>query len=323
MHTFLLRLFNESYYQLLQEKRSHHKTKMRDNIRRTRLSEGKFWKMVKNLQGSQVDRSSRIPPMKQDGTLTRDAQEKCTGFAKAFIAKATLPDGGQYIPRAHRYTEFPEFRCTAKEVCKWLEKLNPTKASGPNAISPRVYKSLSRALYRPLHALFERMIQLGRWPHSWKHSAICPIFKKKDPAIYTNYRPISLIDILSKMLETRIARHMTQHIIGNGYLPKKQYGFRPKHSCSDLVMNVIGRTTQSLNERKPLILLQTDIAGAFDRVDREKLIQRLKECGTPPRLHLLLEDYLTERTFHVRLSGARSGDHPWMLESSKEAVWAL
>ena len=112
------------------------------------------------------------------------------------------------------------------------------------------------------------------------------------------------------MLETQIARHMTRQIVKNEYLPKRQFGFRPMHSCSDLVLDVIGRAVHSLNERKPFHLLQTDIAGAFDRVDRDQLKRRLREAGIPPRLHRLLTDYLSNRTFHVRTSGARSQDSP-------------
>ena len=82
------------------------------------------------------------------------------------------------------------------------------------------------------------------------------------------------------------------------------------HSCSDLVLNVVGRALHSVNERKPFHLLQTDIAGAFDRVDRDQLKRRLREAGIPPRLHRLLTDYLSNRTFHVRTSGARSQDSP-------------
>ncbi|ELT88395.1 hypothetical protein CAPTEDRAFT_76398, partial [Capitella teleta] len=64
-------------------------------------------------------------------------------------------------------------------------------------------------LYIPLITIYQRMFQLGQWPSSWKHSAACPIFKKKDPAEYINYRLISLIDVPSKMLETQIALDMT------------------------------------------------------------------------------------------------------------------
>ena len=299
----------ESYHQLIQEKQRSHMSKMRDTIRRTRMSQKKFWKMAKNLQGSTQDRSSRIPPMKQDGNLITDTRTKCNGFAKAFIAKATLPDGGNFIPRTTEYARFPEFKLTRQDVLKWLKKLNPDKASGPNAISPKVYKKISRAISEPIYAIYKRMLQLGVWPNQWKHSAICPIYKRKDPATYTNYRPISLIDVLSKILERNIARHITKNIIQNGYLPEKQYGFRPQHSCSDLAMNVIGQAILSVNERKPFYLLQTDIAGAFDRVDRDHLVKRLTEAGVPPQLHRLLTNYLTERTFHVRVSGARSEIH--------------
>ncbi|ELU01297.1 hypothetical protein CAPTEDRAFT_117289 [Capitella teleta] len=59
-----------------------------------------------------------------------------------------------------KHAKFLEFRCTPNEVRRWLEKLNPGNASSPNAISPKVYKSLSMAMCRPLHAIHERMLEL-------------------------------------------------------------------------------------------------------------------------------------------------------------------
>jgi hypothetical protein len=304
------KISKENYHALLQQKQRQHKNKVRNRIQRTRINEKQFWKMAKELQGSSADKCSRIPPMKNGARFTTDCKEKCTGFAEAFIAKATLPDGGQYNPRGQTYQKFQEFTCSVTDVKKWLQNLNPSKASGPNALSPAAYKNLSRALSHPLHTIYSRMMQLGQWPRQWKHSAICPIFKKKDPAVYENYRPISLIDVPSKLLETQLARHMTKMIIHNGYLPENQYGFRPKHSCTDLAFCVIGKATLALNKREDFYLLQTDIAGAFDRVDRDQLKQRLHEAGVPQHLHRLLSNYLSDRTFHIRVSGAKSDNHP-------------
>ena len=106
----------ESYHQLLQEKQRNHRLKVRNRIRRTRLSERQFWKMAKDLQGSTADKSSRIPPMKQNGGLTTNAHDKCTGFAQAFIDKARLSGGGQFIPRKGRYTRYPEFVFSTEDV---------------------------------------------------------------------------------------------------------------------------------------------------------------------------------------------------------------
>ena len=140
----------------------------------------------------------------------------------------------------------------------------------------------------------------------------CPIHKKKDTAIYTNYRPISLLDIhvLSKTFETQIARHITKGICRNGYLPDTQYGFRAKHSCSDLAYAVIGKAVLTVDQRRTCHLLQTDIAGAFDRVDRAQLALRLLEAGVRGQMHKLLIAYLTNRVFRVRLDGAQSQEYP-------------
>ena len=144
-----------------------------------------------------------------------------------------------------------------------------------------------------MHTIYSRMLTLGQWPSQWRLSAVCPIYKKKDPAVYTNYRPISLLDVLSKTFETHIARHITKGICNNGYLPDAQYGFRAKHSCSDLAYTVIGKAILTTNQRQAYHLLQTDIAGAFDRVDREQLSLRLKEAGVRNHMHKLLVAYLT------------------------------
>ncbi|ELU00724.1 hypothetical protein CAPTEDRAFT_40163, partial [Capitella teleta] len=76
-----------------------------------------------------------------------------------------------------------------------LKQINPNKAAGPNSISLRVYQRLSLVLAVPLHFVYTRMFRRGQWPKQWRHSAICPIYKKKDPALFSNYRPISLLDV--------------------------------------------------------------------------------------------------------------------------------
>ena len=175
---------------------------------------------------------------------------------------------------------------------------------------PRVYQHLATVLSGPMYIIYNRMLKLGQWPAQWRLSAVCPIYKKKDSAVYTNYRPISLLDVLSKTFETQIARHITKGICKNGYLPDAQYGFRPKHSCPDLALTVIGTAMLTVNQRQPCHLLQTDIAGAFDRVDRAQLALRMHEAGVRGRMHKLLVAYLTERSFRVRLSGCQSKEYP-------------
>ena len=300
----------EEYLDTLRRKQLKHKAKIRTRIRGQRISEHSFWKLARTVQGNEADRSSRIPPMKGNGETITDSQKKCELFAEAFITKASLPGGGQYLPRTREpYSKISQFCFTIENVRKWLSKLDPNKAAGPNGISPRVYKQLASVLARPLYIIYSRMQKLGQWPRQWRSSAVCPIFKRNDPSVFTNYRPISLIDVPSKMFETQIARHLTKGIIENGYLPGNQYGFRPKHSCSDLAYTIIGTAMESNNQRQPLYLLQTDIAAAFDRVDRNLLLKRLSETGMDNHTYKLLKSYLTNRTFKVRINGQQSRDH--------------
>lgn len=303
-------LSREDYHLMLQTKQAIHKEKTRRKIRGQNISQRQFWKLANELQGSAKDRNSRIPPMKKDKELITNTTKKCEEFAKAFTKKAELPQGGQFIPRTHQYTEIPKMTFTVQNVHKWLCKLDPDKASGPNNISPRVYKKTASALAYPLHTIYERMLKKGHWPKKWKLSSVCPVFKKGDPATFTNYRPIALIDVPSKLFETQIAKRVTIAIIRNGYLPDAQFGFRPKHSCSDLVYAVMHKAMTAVNKREVLHVLQTDIAGAFDRVDRNQLIQRMNEAGIHGKLLKLLSSYLKDRTFNVRINGCLSPETP-------------
>ena len=137
---------------------------MRRSIHGLNISQRRFWKLTRDLQGSTRDYSSRIPPMKKDDDIITDNETKCTEFAKAFIAKSSLPEGGQFIRRQREFNVIPPFEFTPPEVQRWLKKLNPSKAAGPNNISPRVYQKLSTSLALPLHRLYSRMLKTGQWP---------------------------------------------------------------------------------------------------------------------------------------------------------------
>ena len=89
--------------------------------------------------------------------------EKCSDFAEAFIKKATLPDGGVFIPRTSQYADIDDIDFTKDYVRKWLSRLAPSKAAGPNAVSPRVYQLLAAVLASPIipmHSIYSRMLKL-------------------------------------------------------------------------------------------------------------------------------------------------------------------
>ncbi|MCG8625254.1 MAG: hypothetical protein MJE68_25055, partial [Proteobacteria bacterium] len=128
-----------------------------------------------------------------------------------------------------------------------LSSLDPTKSSGCDGIGSKLIKHCALALYSPLHHLFSVSLSKQRIPHEWKCHSITPIFKSGDKSQVKNYRPISLLCIVSKVFEHLIFNKVSKFITINNILCHNQFGFRQHHS-----------TTQQL------LIFLSDILSAFN-----------------------------------------------------------
>ena len=125
------------------------------------------------------------------------------------------------------------------EVFTILSSLNPSKAMGGDQIGPKLLKSCASSLCLPLSLLFQRCIDLACIPIKWKHHVITPILKKGDPSCVTNYRPISLLSSVSKVLEKIVFDHVSDYIY-------------PFYQISNLALS---QTDLAFNNFSPLSLL--------------------------------------------------------------------
>ena len=104
------------------------------------------------------------------------------------------------------------------------------KASGPNGLNNRILCELSSQLASPFCSLFNQSLRLGIMLNMFKEANVCPVPKKGDLSIASNYRPISLLNAESKVLEKAIFKHLYNHLQGNNMLSSFQSGFIPGDS---------------------------------------------------------------------------------------------
>ena len=90
---------------------------------------------------------------------------------------------------------------TESDVVDLLNILDMSKAIGPDGISPRIFKEGASILKYPLCKIFNISLRSGVFPSDWKKANVCPVFKKESPALLQNYRPITLISIVGKVME--------------------------------------------------------------------------------------------------------------------------
>ena len=205
-------------------------------------------------------------------------------------------------------TDLPEFQCKhlmrempLPDMCrelieKLLKDLKVTKSPGPDGIHPIVLKELAAELSVPLLKIFQSCINSGKIPDAWKIAHITPVFKKGDKCEPSNYRPISLTCIVSKILEKVIRDSLIHHLRSNELLSNKQYGFLKGRSAKIQMIRVMDDWTKHLDQGRSVDVIYLDFMKAFDKVSHEHLLHKLCHLGVHHQILDWIHDFLNERS---------------------------
>ena len=192
------------------------------------------------------------------------------------------------------------------EVESILKSLQLGKATGPDAINNRILRELASPLSLPLSDLFNYSLSTGKVPLIWKEANVTPLFKKEDPSAVSNYRPISLLSAVGKVLEKVVHKPLFNYVRDHDILTAMQSGFIPGDSTVNQLTDIYNTFCKSLDEGKEVRAVFCDISKAFDRVWHEGLLFKLKSIGISDSLLLWFRDYLPRRKQRVVLPGAAS-----------------
>ena len=150
------------------------------------------------------------------------------------------------------------------------------------------------------------MFQQGKFPSVLKKSVITPIFKQGDRTNVSNYRPISLISNIAKIIEKCIKVRLLEHLNKFKIIAPSQFGFREGLSTVDAMYALTTKLHQSINEHQKPLAIFLDLAKAFDTVSHAKLIQKLNSYGIRGICGDLLRDYLSNRKQVVSINSVLS-----------------
>ena len=154
--------------------------------------------------------------------------------------------------------------------------------------------------------LFNLSILKCRLPRMWKKSAIIPIPKAKDSSAPSNYRPISLLPLLSKLLEKHIYGLINQHLQSHGFFADSQWGFTEGRSTVTALIKCVDDWLKALEEGKEICAVFFDYRKAFDTVPHQPLIAKLSALDLDNSIVCWLQDYLCGRMQSVVVGGESS-----------------
>ena len=193
---------------------------------------------------------------------------------------------------------------TAEDVHEALVSLDPNKAMGPDGISPKVLKYCADALCQPISYLFQLTITNSYLPSEWRTHCVIPIFKCGNRTTISNYHPISLLCIISKVLE-KIIFNISIKFLSNSFTPH-QFGFLPGRSTLQQLLLFINELLEAKRTNKVSDVIYLDFKKAFDSVTHTKLLHKIRSFGITGTLFNWFVAYLSNRVQYVRVNNSLS-----------------
>ena len=187
------------------------------------------------------------------------------------------------------------------EVRKIIMSLKNDCSTGFDGIPVKYLKPVVDHLTSPLVHIINTSINQNVFPKSWKIARVCPIPKIDQPTELKDYRPISILSVLSKVYERIILTQLTQFIERKALYNSTQSGYRKGHSTVTLLLKLRDDIRRAMNKSEVTLAILIDYSKAFDTIDHKKLLLKLNQMGFSKKSIEIIHSYLTERNQFVQI----------------------
>ena len=254
----------------------------------------------------------------KDETLT-ESSEIANAFNDYFAsigkemadAQPTVPGFEEYLNQAT--SKFQLEPLSPEDVEKIMFNQRPKLSCGLDSINNKIVKTCHKAIMIPMTYIINKSIKEGRFPSIFKKARIIPLYKKGPSNICGNYRPVSLLPALSKIIEKAICQQLTFYLDKSRLLCDHQHGFRSRNQTTHVVQNLLNTITENSTQDKVTIATYIDLSKAFDCLQYNQLFVKMKALGFQDRTLNWFKSYLTDRTQCVDLEGTISQEKPVQL----------
>ena len=279
----------KKYKQCLQKTLRYAKTHYYSNLcMKHKSNTKKLWGIINGVLKKVADKTSLISCRKIDKILVYDSNTITNEFGKYFtnvgkdLAKKTTPAKKNiywYISKINKSTVTMFLHPTNElEIAKLIEGLTAKTSSGHNNISNSLLKKIKEGIVTPLNIIINSSLQEEYFPSRKKMANVVPLFKSKNKNIKTNYRPISLLLTLSKVLEKVVYTRTYNFMKNTSQIYDGQFGFRSKHSWENAIQNLVDVIK---GEDNGLITTAVflDLSKVFDTLSHPILFAKLSKYG--------------------------------------------
>ena len=208
----------------------------------------------------------------------------------------------------------PQFNFTPvneSTVIDLLRNLDVRKATGCDKIQARALKLTAAAIARPLCCLFNLSLKTTQIPLEWKSANITPLLKHGDETQMENYRPISVLPVVAKVMERIVFNQLYCFLQEHSLLTQHQSGFRPNHCTQDVLIGTVDEWLKGVDNNHIVAALFLDLSKAFDMIDHKLLLRKMRlEFGVMGEAGDWFQAYLSGRRQRVCIGKVNS---PWLI----------
>lgn len=274
----------------------------------------KMWNLINKISKNKINNSCTPPKlMDQSGVVLFDVNDICECFNEFFSSIGTILSHN--IPQKYHNNisnSLPQDpnnkqellklkHCTNDEVSKIIDMLDTNVSKGLDGITAKMIKSTKPLILESLTNCINTCLDSGYFPDSLKIAKVTPIHKagnKQDP---NNYRPISVLPIVSKIYEKVIYTRLDNFLTSINFLYKYQYGFRPKCNTLSATIDLITKIKNNIDKRNIALGIMIDLKKAFDTVSHHLLLKKLQRIEISSTAYELFKSYLTNRQQIVKI----------------------
>ena len=191
-------------------------------------------------------------------------------------------------------------------ICDILKSMEPKKSKDLDGLSSHLLKFLNTTISVPLAHIFNLSLEKGIYPDRLKSSRVVPIFKDGNSKLCDNYRPITIVSTLAKVLDKIVATKLYNHLDINKLIYKFQFGFQKNLSTENNLLHLTNYITKSINSGKYCIGIFLDLRKAFDVVNHDILLKKLAYLGVKDIELKWFSSYLSNRQQCTDINGQLS-----------------
>jgi len=292
--------YRQLYFKTVRRaKKLYYTNKLKENVKNPK----KTWQTLNEIldKGRGLDTVEKI---NIDGRTETDPKKISTHFNKFFtkVGKDISDSIQNVAKKAEDYINYgrdiPVLRLqntTIEHVKKIIKSLSPKLSCDVSGISTKMIKSIGNEIALPLTHIFNLSLQKNKFPTCFKKCRVIPIFKSGNRMECDNYRPISLLSSISKVLEKIVAAKLLDHLLSNDLLYNFQFGFLPNRTTEQNLIHILNYITNALNENMFCVGVFLDLKKAFDVCSHDILLKKLQKMGVREDAHAWFTSYLSGR----------------------------